>query len=62
MVIWIEAISHSRHIEFLFIVTVIKPSCTRVYYWLLKRVTVSENLSSILLNKTNQHSAWPEYL
>ena len=60
MVISIEAISHLRYIEFL--VTVIVFSYIRVYYWVLKKVTMSENLSSILLNKTNHHLAWPEYL
>ena len=60
VVIWIEAISHSRYIEFL--VTVIVFSYIRIYYWVLKRITMSENLNSILLNKTNHHLAWPEYL
>ena len=61
MVIWIEAISRSRYIEFL--VTVIVVSYIRVYYLVLllgiMKVTMSENLSSILLNKTNHHLAWP---
>ena len=34
----------------------------RVYYWVLKKVTLSENLSSVLLNKTNHNLAWPECL
>ena len=62
MVIWIEAISHSQYNEFLVIITVIIFSYIRVYYWVLKRVAMSENLSSVLLNKTNHHLAWPEYL
>ena len=57
MVIWIEAISRSRYIEFL--VTVIVVSYIRVYYLGITKVTMSENLSSILLNKTNHHLAWP---
>ena len=62
VVIWIEAISHSQYTEFLVTITVILFSYIRVYYWVLKRVAMSENLSSVLLNKTNHHLAWPEYL
>ena len=60
MEVYIEAISHSQYIEFL--VTVVIFCYIRVYYWVLKKLAMLENLSSILLNKTNHHLAWPEYL
>ena len=60
VVIWINTITHSHHIEFLFTVTVIIFSYIRVYYSVLNRDTIY--LSSILLNKTNHHLASPEYL
>ena len=60
--IWIEAMSHSRYIEFLFTVTVIIFSHIRVYYWVLKRVKMSENLKSVLLIKAKHYLAWPAYL